>query len=304
MLDVVNDFLSDIAAGDSLNTESRRSINLKHERAATGAHQINTSNVQTHGLGGLDGDTLFLVGELDTSSLTTLVEIATKIVVERLALHAGDHAGANHEGTDVHAGGFFDVFLKQNVRSLFVIEVESLESGLGGFFGLGQNDAVTMSARGELDDDWETDLFQKVVKIGGIARNEGFRSIDASFSEDLLRAQFVTSTSDGDGARGYPSALHLKLANNGTAVAGHIIRNTGDDSVKTRESFAVIVDIGMLVVERKVAILVFDDANLETTLLGLGNEALGRIIGIAIRKNCDIHNENIVPRKVGYVNMI
>lgn len=303
MLDVVDNLLGDVAAGDFFDAESWRSVDLEHEWATAGTHQIDTSDVEAHGFGGFDGDALFFVGELDADAFPALVEITPKIIVERLAFHAGDNARADHKSTDVLAGGFLDVFLEEDVGALFVIEVEGLEGGFGRFFGLGENDAVAVSARGELDDDREADLLQKIVDISGVAGNESFWGVDAGFGEDLLGAELVAGAGNGDGARSDPSALHLKLADNRAAVASHIVGNTGDDGVVARESFAVVIDIGVLVVKREVAILVFDDANLETALLGFDDEALSRIIDIAIRENCDIHNNYIVPRKVRYVNI-
>lgn len=303
MLNVVDDFFGDVATGDFFNTKSRRGINLKHERATTRAHQIDTSDMKAHGFSGFDGDAFFLVGQFDADTFPAFMKVATEIVVERLAFHTGDHARTDHEGTDVFAGGFFDVFLKEDIGSLFVIKIEGLKSGFGRFLGFGEHDAVAVGAGSEFDDNRQTDLLQKIVNISGIAGDESFGRVDAGFGEDLLRAQFVAGASNSDRTRGNPGTLHLELTDDGTTVAGHVVGNTRNDSIKTREGFAVIIDIGMLVIKRKVAILVFDDADLKAALLGFGDEALSGIIGIAIRENCDIHNVYIVPLKVEYVNM-
>lgn len=67
-------------------------------------------------------------------------------------------------------------------------------------FGLSEHHAVAVSAGSELDDDWQTNLLQEIIDVGGIARDESLWGINAGLGENLLRAQFITSTSNCDGA--------------------------------------------------------------------------------------------------------
>ena len=121
VFDVVDDFLGDVAAGDALDAETWGGVDFEDKRAAAGAHEVDAGDVETHGAGGLDGDAALLGGELDAGAFAAFVEVAAEIVVEGLALHAGDYAGANHESADVGAGGFFDVFLEEDVGAVFVV---------------------------------------------------------------------------------------------------------------------------------------------------------------------------------------
>lgn len=181
MLDVVDDFFGDIAAGDFFDAEARGGIHLENKRAAGRAHQVDTGNVEPHSLGGFDSDAAFFSGEFDAGPLAAFMEVAAEIVIEGLAFHAGDDTRADDEGADVGAGGFFDILLEENVGAVFIIEVERLEGGFGGFFGLGKNDAVAVGAGGKLDDDREADLLEEVVNVSGVTGDEGLRGVDASF---------------------------------------------------------------------------------------------------------------------------
>lgn len=66
----------------------------------------------------------------------------------------------------------------------------------------------------------------------------------------------------------------------------------------------MVIDIGMLIVKGKIAILILNNTNFEAAFLGLSDETFSGIIGIAIRENCNIHNDYILPRKAGYVNIV
>ena len=137
--------------------------------------------------------------------------------------------------------------------------------------------------------------------VGGVAGNEGLGGVDAGLGEDLLGAELVAGASDGDGAGGGPEALHLELADDSTAVAGHVVGDARDDGVEAGEVFPVVENTGVLLVEREVAVLVFDDADGVATLLGLGDEAFGGVVGVAVGENSDVHGV-IVPFYVCYVN--
>lgn len=282
MLDVVDDFVGDVAAGNSFDAEARGGVYLEDERTARGAHKVDTGNVKTHGLCGFDGNAAFFGGKFNASSLAALVEVAAEIIIKGLAFHAGDDARANDEGANVGAGGLFDVFLEENVSAVFVVEVEGLEGGLGGFFGFGEDNAVAVGARGELNNDREADLLEEVVDVGGVTGNEGLRGVDAGLGENLLRTELVAGADDSDGARGSPDALHLELADDGATVASHAIRDTGQNRIKTGEVFAVVIDVWVFFVKRKITILIFDNAHLMTALLGFFDEAFRGIVGIAI----------------------
>lgn len=181
LIDIIDDFLGDVAASDLLDTEARGGIHLKDERTASGTHKVDAGDVKAHSLGGFDGDAAFFGGEFDAGSLAAFVEVAAEIIIKGLAFHTSDDTRANHKGADVGASGFLDVFLEEDVGPIFVIEVEGLESGFGSFFRLGENDAVAVGARSELNDDREADLLEEVVDIGGVSRNEGLRGVDTSF---------------------------------------------------------------------------------------------------------------------------
>ena len=137
VLDVVNDFSGDVATSDFFDAKTRRGVDFEDHGALVGTHEVDSSDVETHSFGGADGDAFFFRGEFDASAFTALVKVATKIIVERLTFHAGDNARADDEGADVSTGGFLDIFLKKDVGAVFVVEVEGLEGGFGGFFGLG-----------------------------------------------------------------------------------------------------------------------------------------------------------------------
>ncbi len=137
--------------------------------------------MEAHGLRGSDGDAAFFGGEFNADTFAAFVEVAAKIVVERLALHAGDDARADDESANIRAGGFFNIFLEEDVRTVFVIEVEGLEGGFSGLFCVGEDDTVAMRAGSEFNNNREANLFQEVVDVGGIAANEGFRGVDAGF---------------------------------------------------------------------------------------------------------------------------
>jgi len=283
LVDVVDDFLGDVAAGDFFDTEARRGIHLEDERTASGAHEVDAGDVEAHGLRGFDGDAAFFSGQFDASSLAAFMEVAAEIVIERLTLHAGDDARANDEGADVDAGRFLDILLEEDVRAVFVIEVEGLKSRLRGFFRLGKDDAVAVGAGSELNDDREADLLEKIVDVGGVAGDEGLRSVDAGLGQNLLRAELVAGADDSDRARGRPDALHLKLTDDGTAVAGHVVRNAGQNRIETGEIFAVIIYARMLLVKREVTVFIFYNSNLMATLLGFLDEAFSGIVGVAVR---------------------
>ena len=132
-------------------------------------------------------------------------------------------------------------------------------------------------------------MFEKVIDVGGIAGDESFRSIDTGFGKNLGGAELVARTGDGDGATGGPDALHLELADNGATVAGHIIRNAGDDGVEPCEAIAFVENVRVLFVNSEIAVLIFDDFDFMATLFSFLNEALGGIIGVAVREDCDFH---------------
>ncbi len=282
MLDVVDDFFGDIAAGNFFDAKAWGGIHLEDKRATGGTHKINTGDMETHGLRGFNGNAGFFGGEFDAGSLATFVKVAAEVVIERLAFHTGDDTRANDEGADGGVGGFFDILLEEDVSAVVDVEVEGREGGFSSFLRHGEDDAVGVSARGELDNDWEADLLQEVVNVGGVAGDEGLRGVDAGFGENLLGAQFVAGADDGDGARGGPSALHLELADDGPAVAGHTIRDTTQNRVKTGEFFAMIKNIWVLFVKREITVFILNDADLMAALLGFFDEALRGIIGVAI----------------------
>ena len=181
VFDVFDDFRGDVATGDFFDAETWGGVDFEDERTARGAHQIDAADVEAHGASGLQGDLFLFVGEFHRHARAGLVEIGADIVVERGALHGGDDAVADDEGADVGAGGFFNIFLEEDVGAIFVVEVEGLESGFRGLLCLGENDAVAVGTGGELDDDGEADLVDKVVDVASVARDESFRSIDAVF---------------------------------------------------------------------------------------------------------------------------
>lgn len=76
--------------------------------------------------------------------------------------------------------------------------------------------------------------------------------------------------------------MHLELADDSATVASHIVGNTGQNGVETAETFTVIIDVRVFLVEREVAVFVFYNADFMTALLGFFNEAFGGIIGIAV----------------------
>ncbi len=76
--------------------------------------------------------------------------------------------------------------------------------------------------------------------------------------------------------------MHLELADDGTAVAGHTIRDTRQNRVKTGEFFAMIKNIWVLFVKREITVFILNDTDLMAALLGFFDEALRGIIGVAI----------------------
>ena len=119
-----------------------------------------------------------------------------------------------------------------------------------------------MSAGGKLNDDREADLLKEIVNVSSIARDESLRRVDAGLREDLLRTELVAGTSDRNRARGSPVALHFKLANDGATVASHTVRNARNNRIIAGENLAAIVNIRVFLVERHVAVFVFDNFDL------------------------------------------
>ena len=62
VLDVFDEFSGNVAAGDTFNTKSRGGIYLKNKWPTTGAHQVNTGDMESHRFSGLNGDALFFGG--------------------------------------------------------------------------------------------------------------------------------------------------------------------------------------------------------------------------------------------------
>ena len=282
MFDVFDDFRSDVATGDFFDAEARRGVDLEDERTASGAHDVDAADVEAHGFCGFEGDFLFFVGELNRGAGAALMEVRAKVVVERSALHGGNDAVANDASADIGAGGFFNELWEQAVGAVFIVKIERLESGFCRLFGVGEDDAVAVSAGGKLDDDGETNLFEEVVDVRGVARDECLWRVDVIFSEDLRGAQFVTGAGDGDRSSRGPDALHFELTDDGAAVAGHVVRDAGQNGVEAFEFFAFVEDVGVFVIEGKVAVFVLDDLDFVTTFFRLFNEAFGGIVGVAV----------------------
>ena len=282
VFDVFDDFFGDVAAGDAFDAEARGGVDFKDEGSAGGAHDVDAGDVEAHGLGGVDGDFLFGFGEFDAGAFATFVEVGAEVVVEGLAFHGGDDAGADHEGADVGAGGFLDVFLEEDVGAVLVVEVEGLEGGLGGFFGFSQNYAIAVRAGGEFDDDGEADLVEQVIDVGDGAGDQGFRGVDAVFGEDLSGAQLVASAGDSDRAGGGPDALHFELTDDGAAVFGHAVADAREDGVVAFDFFAVVKDVRVFFVQREVAVFVLDDFCGVAAFFGFLDEAFGTVIAVAV----------------------
>ena len=282
MFDVFDNFAANISASNFFDAETWRSVDFEDERTASGTHEIDAGDMETHGASSADGEFFLFVGEFDGLAETALVEVGAEIVIERLALHGSDDLGANDEGTDVGTSRFFNIFLDEDDGAVFVVEVESLESRFGGFFRVGENDAVAMSTGRQFDDNRKTDLFEQIIDIGRVARNKSFWRIDAGFGEDLLGTQFVAGAGDGDGAGSCPDALHFELTDDGATIFGHVVGNARQNSIKTGKFGAFIEDIRVFFVERNITIFIFDDLDFVSASLSLFDETFGGIVGVAV----------------------
>lgn len=87
MLDIFDDFRGDVFSGDFFDAKARRGVDLENERAARGAHDVDTANMETHGFCGFEGDTFFFVVEFNRDTGATLVKVRAEVGIKRGTLH-------------------------------------------------------------------------------------------------------------------------------------------------------------------------------------------------------------------------
>lgn len=130
--------------------QARRRVDLEHSRTASGLDDIDATERQLVYLGRPNRQIAKLAIQLERPRVTAAMQVGAEITRGRLPDHGSDCLAADDDHAQVLIVGFLDIFLHQ--RILLKVAEHAVDTP-GGRQRAGQDDAATLGATADLEDD-------------------------------------------------------------------------------------------------------------------------------------------------------
>ena len=194
------------------------------------------------------------------------MQVRAKIALLAGPFHRSHHLAVYNKGPDIAALALPDELLHQHVH---LEAVEGVEHRLCRLFGLGQHHPDALGAFEQLDDQRRPAHHpDQIVFVAGRPGKAGIRHAHTCSRQDLHAPQLVARAHNGLRLHSRKHVHHLELPNNGAAVKGDGCTNAGDHGIDVIQQFPVVMNHGLRLFDKHIALQRVDYAYMVPALNG------------------------------------